>query len=245
MTHYHGTPIGGSRQDVARFLVGRHALVPYFRQDDMSIVAEVCQSFVLDNSAFTIWKQGGKMDYEGYLKFVEQWHKHPCFDWALIPDVIDGTEEENDTMLAEWPKELKGVPVWHMHESIERLERLCKEWEWVALGSSGKWSKPGETQWWFRMKEVMDKICDEKGRPPCRLHGLRMLNPEVFTKLPLASADSTNAGRNNCMVKNFGMYVPATAAQRAAVIADRIEQFNSSPIWERSTQARLFNDYAA
>jgi hypothetical protein len=240
MTHYHGTPIGGSRQDVARFLVGRHALVPFFRQDDMNIVAEVCQSFILDNSAFSIWKQRGVMDYEGYLKFVEKWHKHPCYDWALIPDVIEGTEKENDDMIEQWPKAFKGVPVWHNNESLERLERLCREWEWVALGSAGKWSQPNEQQWWYRMAEVFDRICDSEGRPPCKLHGLRMLNTEVFTKLPLSSADSTNAGRNNCMVKNFGMYVPATASQRAAVIADRIEQYNSSPVWVRSNQIELF-----
>lgn len=240
MTHYHGTPIGGPRQDVARFLVGRHALVPYFRQDDIGVVAEVCQSFVLDNSAYTIWKQGGKMDYEGYLEFVETWHKHPSFDWALIPDVIEGTEDENDRMLEQWPQEFAGVPVWHMHESIERLERLATKWERVALGSSGKWILPGEKQWWFRMNEIMDRITDDQGRPPCKLHGLRMLNQEVFTKLPLASADSTNAGRNNCLVKNYGMYVPATAAQRAAVIADRIEKYSSSPVWTRDTQIKMF-----
>lgn len=28
MIHYHGTPVGGTRQDGARFLAGRHALVP-------------------------------------------------------------------------------------------------------------------------------------------------------------------------------------------------------------------------
>lgn len=28
MKHFHGTPIGGTRQDAARFLLGRHALVP-------------------------------------------------------------------------------------------------------------------------------------------------------------------------------------------------------------------------
>lgn len=52
MIHYHGTPIGGTRQDAARFLAGRHALVPFPRQDDVAIVAEVCQSFCFDNGAF-------------------------------------------------------------------------------------------------------------------------------------------------------------------------------------------------
>jgi hypothetical protein len=240
MIHYHGTPIGGSRQDVARFLVGRHALVPYFRQDDMPIVADVCQSFVLDNSAFSIWKRGGDMDYDGYLNFVEQWAKHPGFDWALIPDIIDGTEGENDRYLEMWETKSKGVPVWHLHESVGRLKRLCSKYEWVALGSSGKWDHPGSIQWWFRMSEIMDFICDEEGRPPCKLHGLRMLNPDIFTKLPLSSADSTNAGRNNNLVQHFGRYAPPTASQRAAIIAERIEFHNSSPIWVPGPQIKLF-----
>lgn len=240
MTHYHGTPIGGSRQDVARFLVGRHALVPFFRQDDMPIVADVCQSFVLDNSAFTIWKKGGEMNYKGYVDFVENWCKHPSFDWALIPDIIDGSEADNDRFLDMWEIKAKGVPVWHLHESIDRLKRLIDSYEIVSLGSSGKWSKPGERQWWFRMTEVMDSICDDEGRPPCKLHGLRMLNPEVFTRLPLSSADSTNAGRNNCLVQHFGRYAPPTASQRTAVIADRIEFHNSSAVWIRDKQLELF-----
>ncbi len=236
MTHFHGTPIGGSRQDVARFLIGRHALVPFFRQDDIAVVAEVCQSFVLDNSAFTIWRKGGEMDYEGYVKWVEFWCKHPGFDWALIPDIIDGTEEDNDKYLDMWQTKAKGVPVWHLHESIERLKRLANKYEIVALGSSGKWSNPNNEQWWFRINDVMDAICDKDGRPPCKLHGLRMLNTEVFTKLPLSSADSCNAGRNNHASK----YPQPTAAQRATFIANQIESHNSAPTWIRSTQSKLF-----
>jgi hypothetical protein len=91
MIHYHGTPIGGPRKDAARFLAGRHALVPFSYPDDIGIVAEVCQSFCLDNGAFTVWKQGGKLDVDGYIRWVAEWHRHPGFDFALIPDVIDGT----------------------------------------------------------------------------------------------------------------------------------------------------------
>lgn len=99
MTAYHGTPVGGTRQDGARFLAGRHALVPFPRQDDMGIVADVCQSFVFDNGAFSVWKKGGKLDVDGYTAWVEQWHRHPGFDWALIPDVIDGDEAANDALM--------------------------------------------------------------------------------------------------------------------------------------------------
>ncbi|HGK5894867.1 TPA: hypothetical protein ACJ3DT_005987, partial [Pseudomonas aeruginosa] len=129
MIHYHGTPIGGTRQDAARFLAGRHALVPFPRQDDVAIVAEVCQSFCFDNGAFSVWKKGGTLDVESYLRWVDDWRRHPGFDWALIPDVIDGDEADNDRLLEQWPEHLPGVPVWHLHESIERLVRLASNWK--------------------------------------------------------------------------------------------------------------------
>lgn len=231
MIHYHGTPIGGSRSDAARFLAGRHALVPFPRKDDMGMVAEACQSFVFDNGAFTVWKQGGQLDVEGYFRWVEEWHRHPGFDWALIPDVIDGDEQANDRLLEAWPSSLPGVPVWHLHESIERLQRLAKQWRTVALGSSGQWSSPGSDPWWRRMGVVMAAVCDDQGRPRCRLHGLRMLDPQVFERLPLASADSTNAAVNGGSLKRFGTYLPPTAGQRAEVIASRIEAHNSAAVW--------------
>lgn len=240
--HYHGTPIGGTRQDVARFLMGRHALVPFPRRDDMGAVAEVCQSFVFDNGAFTVWKQGGQLDVPGFVSWCDEWHRHPGFDWALIPDVIEGDEASNDALVADWPSHIRGAPVWHMHESIDRLVRLGNEWGTVALGSSGQWATPGTTEWWWRMADAMNELCDEHGRPPCRLHGLRMLDPAIFSKLPLSSADSTNAAVNCGSVGRFGMYCPPTAAQRAAVIAERIEANNSSHVWLRQeTQTDFFS----
>ena len=239
MIHYHGTPVGGKREDAAKFLAGRHALVPFPRKDDIGIVAEACQSFVLDNGAFSIWTKGGALDVDGYTLWVEQWHRHPGFAWALIPDVIDGDEAANDGLLAEWPKELRGVPVWHLHESLDRLQRLAGEWHTVALGSSGQWRSPGTAAWWKRMAAAMDSICDDHGRPLCCLHGLRMLDPEIFQHLPFASADSTNATVNGGSISRFGMYAPPTAGQRANVIADRIEAHNSSPIWQREKQTTM------
>lgn len=244
MIHYHGTPIGGSRQDAARFLMGRHALVSFYRPDDMPVVMECCQSFVLDNGAFSHWKAGkGEIDFDAYLAWAQQYHRHPAFDWCLIPDVIDGTEKDNAELVRRWLGLLgdvpKGVPVWHLHESLEWLEWLVDRFEWVALGSSGQWATPGAPDWWQRMAEAMRVICDDKGRPRCKLHGLRMLDPAVFTRLPLASADSTNAAVNCGSVSRFGIYPAPTASQRAAVIAERIEAHNSAPVWDGCEQIGL------
>lgn len=241
MIHIHGTPIGGSRQDTARFLMGRHALVPFPRQDDMGAVAECCQSFVFDNGAYSVWKSGAVLDLEGYARWCEKWHKHPGFDWALIPDSIEGDEAENDAMLRDWALEGLGVPVWHLHESIERLVRLCSTYRTVAFGSSGQWSSPGTADWWHRMTMAMNAICDEQGRPMARLHGLRMLDPAIFTKLPFSSADSTNAAVNGGSLDRFGMYMPPTSSQRSAVIAERIESHNSAHVWlEQPVQQDIF-----
>lgn len=219
---------------------GRHILIPFPRPEDIATAAEVCQSFILDNGAFTIWKQGGKLDVAGYIEFCRTWHRHPAFDWAIIPDEIEGDEAANDAMLSDWPDDLDGAPVWHMHESIDRLKRLCDSFRVVCLGSSGEWETPGTESWWARMSEAIGSICDSDGRPPCKLHGLRMLSPDIFTRLPLSSADSTNAVRNGCSIGRFGVYAAPNQGTRMDVIAQRIEAHQSAPVWiENNKQVEL------
>lgn len=239
MIHYHGTPIGGSRQDTARFLLGRHALVPFTYADDLPVVAEACQSFILDNGAFTVWRKGGVLNYSAYVDFVEAWYRHPGFDFAIIPDAIEGGAHENNRLLKQWPKHLPGVPVYHLHEDLNRLQELAQQHVRVAIGGSPQWPQPGTTKWWQRMAEVMGAVTDSEGRPICKLHGLRMLDPEIFTRLPLSSADSTNVARNNNQLNRFGMYVPPTTAQRSVVIAERIEMQNAAACWTPTRQTAL------
>jgi hypothetical protein len=240
MIAYHGTPCGGPREQVARFLRGRHALIPFVRPEDIATAAEVCQSFCVDNGAFTAWKQGVEINWSEYYAFCDEWHRHPSFDWAIIPDVIDGSEADNDALLDQWPGHIEGVPVWHMHESLDRLDRLCS-WPRLCLGSSGDYATVGTDKWWRRMGEAMAVVCDKDGKPRSRLHGLRMLDPAVFTRLPLASADSTNAVRNSSSYSRFGMYVPPNASTRMAIIAERIEAYQSASVWSGVPAEDLFS----
>ena len=138
----------------------------------------------------------------------------------------------NDDLLEAWPFPNLGVPVYHFHESLDRLQALVEKWPIVCLGSSEAYEPPNSIRWWERMAAIMKIACDEKGRPRCKLHGLRMLDPRVFTRLPLHSADSTNADRNGVLEVRFGMYCPPTRGQRSAVIADRIENQQSATVWE-------------
>jgi hypothetical protein len=241
MIHYHGSPLSGRKQDASVFYAGRHAMVSFANPDDLPVIAEVCQSFVLDNGAFSLWSSGEAVDIQAVLEWYKKLASHPGCDWCLIPDKIDGTEEENDSLIHSFPKHLPGVPIWHLHESLEKLGWLCSDFRRVALGSSGEWSQPGSRGWWNRMAEAMDVACYGSGEARTKLHGLRMLDPAIFHRLPLASADSCNAAINSGSIRRFGNYCPPSAAQRAVVIANRIEAHNSAPIWKRDGQLCLFD----
>jgi hypothetical protein len=244
MIHYHGTPITPETSS-AVILSGRHAMVSFAHPEQINLVSEACQSFALDNGAFSAWKSGDPVvRWDGYYAFVEKWRMHPGFDFALIPDVIDGNEEDNDILVSEWPLSLTiGCPVWHLHESIERLNLLCSKWPRLAIGSSGEYSKIGTNKWWSRMSEAMNAICPN-GLPVTKLHGLRMLDPKIFCKFPFSSADSTNVARNIKFDSAWtGRYQPNNIAGRGVLLANRIEAFNSSNFWEECiTQNDLLFD---
>lgn len=233
MIHYHGTPI--NPEDVAvKILKRRHAMVSFANPECVDVVTTVAKSFAFDNGAFPIWRKGGSIDVPGYIRFVRDYMRHPGFDWCLIPDVIDGTESENDAHLGEWPMDRAiSVPVWHLHESIERLLRLSAEYPRVALGSSGEFANTDTPRWWGRMADAMGAICDASGFPIVKLHGLRMLNPSIFGRIPLSSADSTNVAQNIGDTTRWnGTYRPMTRAARGNVLADRIEDSPVALRWD-------------
>lgn len=232
LIHYHGTPMT-PLADMLKAFPARHAMVSYEHPAQCEAVAEICQSFVLDNGAFSAWKQGKPHDFDGYANWVLSWCQHPGFDWAIIPDVIDGDEDANDELLSRWSlSPWVSVPVFHMHESLDRLDRLMTgQWPRIALGSSGAFATVGDRKWWRRVAEMMEIICVE-GKPRRKLHGLRMLDPGVFSKLPLASADSCNVARNVGIDQAWkGTYVPSSRAIRALILMERIERHASSTYW--------------
>lgn len=233
MIHYHGLPITPATAAVEA-VGGGHAFVSFRHRDQLGIALQYAQSFALDNGAFSAWIAGSPVrDWQPFYDWVADVKRHPGFDWAVIPDVIDGDEDANDALLAEWPHgPVAGVPVWHMHESIARLKMLAHKYHRVCLGSSGAYRQVGAPLWWDRMHEAMAAICDDHGLPICKLHGLRMLNPKVFSQLPLASADSTNIGQNIGIDQKWkGTYNPPTKEARAKVMRLRIESVNSAASW--------------
>lgn len=229
MIHYHGGPIWPERAAI-RAWKARHAFISYAHPEQLGLAAEICQSFALDNGAFSFWKAKQPVNWPGFYAWVDDWRRHPGFDFAVVPDVIEGTEAENDRLAAEWPFERhEGAVVWHINESIDRLVRLARGWPRVAIGSSGEYDVSSPKRHLARAREAIAAICDNRGRPITKLHGLRALNPLIFTQLPYKTGDSTNVARNITMDSAWrGTYQPASKETRAQVLVERIEQHNSA-----------------
>ena len=230
MIHYHGTRIACSDDQVARILSARHAFVSYADTSQLSIVQEVCQTWALDNGAYSFFNSGKKIDWDVFYKFVEE-VRSPSMDFFIIPDVIGGSEEENDALIRQCPL-YGGIPVWHTNESLKRLEILRDNFQLICIGS-GKGLQPNTMDWWIRMNQALEILVGKDGRPKVKIHGLKMLNPEIFTRIPLASADSTMVGREVGERNWSGMFKPLSYHSRAMVLIDRIEHFNSPTRWKK------------
>lgn len=229
---------------------GGHAFISRAHPQQLTIAIDYAQSFAVDNGAFSAWKSESPItDWNPFYLWIGELHRYPNFDFAVIPDVIDGDEAANDALLEEWPWRIKaphvGAPVWHLHESLERLQRLARAWPRICFGSSGEYKQIGTPKWWGRMVEAMNIVCDKQGLPICKLHGLRMLDPKIFTCFPFASADSTNIARNIGIDSAWkGTYTPPTKEARAAVMRARLECHQALTFWDRSlrhVQPSLFD----
>lgn len=227
MIHYHGTPITPRAKLIE--LAGRFFCVRYGEHRDVDVAHEIGQGVMLDNGAYSFWRQGKPTDWPGFVAWAEPWLDHRT-TWAVMPDVIAGTEEENVRLgawLSNYNRDVwrRCAPVWHMHESIGHLKYLCLAHERVCIGSSGQYADPKSDTWRRRMGEAMDTVC-RAGRVPTDLHMLRAMDQAAGGPYPFASADSTTIARNHAGNKTRG--TPPKSPRR---MADEIDGRQSAGRW--------------
>jgi hypothetical protein len=223
MIHYHGTPI--TPNATLHTLAGRHFCVSYAAPAQVKICHQIGQSVMLDNGAFSLWRAGKPTDWGGYYRWSDEWLAFPT-TWAVIPDIIDGTAEDNDALIAMWPHGVRGAPVWHMHEPVGRLVNLCTKWPRVCVGSSGQYASVGTARWHDRMAQAFNALADTRGRVPV-LHLLRgmSLSGGIY---PFASVDSTDVARNHHLPHQSALKMAAKwdAQQCPAIWANRPTQMD-------------------
>jgi hypothetical protein len=183
---------------------------------------------LVDNGAFSLHKQGLSTRDESYLEGYEAWagsilERCPQAI-AVIPDVIDGSEEENAQMVRETLLDTeRAMPVWHMHESFDYLLWLCESFDYVGIGSSGQYWQVGSAAWHARIEAMFAAIAAWEAtsngayiRP--RLHMMRAQSQAHLYGFD--SSDSTNVAMNHGRYRAEGEgHVERFAARAAAKIA--------------------------
>jgi hypothetical protein len=181
---------------------------------------------LVDNGAFSAWEAGvNTMTDESYLEGYAAW-ANDILDRcpqavAVLPDVIDGTEQDNAQLIAEttmlFDDTDRVMPIWHMHESIGYLLHLCEGFGYVGIGSSGDYASGKGAKWQARMREVFAAIdAWEVASEGCyvrpRIHMMRsQAQAHLF---PFDSADSTNVAVNhNRQLEKSGEDLVAFAAR--------------------------------
>ena len=178
----------------------KNVLIPYPRPDDMQRALQVCNKIIIDNGAFSVWRKRIVVDWADFYTWVKKFIDR--IEFFLIPDVINGTEKENNDLLERYKAnraalKSKGVPIWHVNESLERLDYLSDQYEYIAFGSAGQYAQLGTLAWHSKMNEAMRVVCDGDGTPKVKIHMLRCLDPKLFTQYPFFSGDSTNVAVNH------------------------------------------------
>lgn len=195
--HYHGCPIWGNKGEVHSVAVrGAGAFISYARPEQIIASLSIADDVAIDNAAFSAWKNGLVINWVEFYKWLMKYYFHDKMRFFIIPDKIDGTEEENNELIASVPKMFMGkaTPVWHLHESLYKLDWLCGEYDRVAFGSSAEYSTVRSKLWKVRIHQAFELMY--RNNHKTKIHGLRMLDGRVFGNYPLHTADSTNLACN-------------------------------------------------
>lgn len=236
--HYHGGPVWGGDEIIKALYRDGGCLISYARPDQIKKVSKIPCKLVLDNGAFSTWRKGGlekdkawwDEHWNGYYDFVGAWMSR--IEWFIIPDVIEGSEVENDRLISNVPAWLmhKAVPVWHSDESIERFIRLCEKFPRVAIGCCGEHRSIRSKAWKERMNEAFVEIYIKRNLD-VKIHGLRMLDGRALSQFPFDSADSTNVAINLPKTKVRLPSVTCNLA-RTAIMRNSIEMVKPPSIAE-------------
>lgn len=214
--------------------------------------------FLIDNGAFSNWmsnkKKGddSKPSFDHWIEFGE-WASglmSYCDQAvAVIPDVIDGTEQENRDLLeqfvawAEWRGGCIGLienlmPVWHMHESLYYLDSLLDRFKYVAIGSSGEFAKIGTDKWHKRIEQALEQVKESRESGAANVHIHMMRAQSMADRYEFDSADSCNVAVNHGRYKSQG-------EGHVKAFADRVQKpidDSCDGIADHDTPATIFND---
>lgn len=148
------------------------------------------KQFLLDSGAFTFMNSyKGKVDWDKYIEeyanFINQYDIEYFFELD-IDSIVGIKEVERLRKKLEILSERKCIPVWHKSRGLEYWKKMCKEYDYIAIGGIVI-NEIKKTD--YKMFIPLLKIAKENN---CKVHGLGFTVTRELNKYHFYSVDSTN-----------------------------------------------------
>lgn len=151
-----------------------------------------CKMFLLDSGAFTMFTKGHNLtekdwqDYvTKYIDFINKWDIKYFFE--LDVDRILGIKKvEEIRARIERETGKKCIPVWHKERGWKYFEKMCEEYDYVAIGGIAK--NPNGKQ----IEKLFPYFIKYAHKHKCKIHGLGYTNTKRLKTYHFDTVDSTS-----------------------------------------------------
>ena len=161
----------------------------YYYQDWEDVLLETSKMFLLDSGAFTFMNNSKSVDFDLYLdKYIDFIiEKNIKYFFELDIDSIVGYKKV--LQLRERLERKTGrkcIPVWHKSRGLEEYKKICKEYDYIAIGGIvTNEIKRNEYKYFDQLLTIARKN-------KCKVHGLGFTNMKMLYKYPFYSVDSSS-----------------------------------------------------
>lgn len=172
-------------------LNGAKTLQSFYYADDFTEKQVIPRSklFLLDSGAFTFFGQGKKVDWNEYIsnysEFIKRNNVKHFFELDIDPLVgYQRVLEMRQTLerLTDQPS----IPVWHRSRGKDEFVKMCKEYDYVAIG--GIVTREITPDQW----KIFPTLIDIAHKHEARIHGLGFTSLKDLPKYHFDSVDSTS-----------------------------------------------------
>lgn len=162
----------------------------YYFQDWQIPLIKQSRMFLLDSGAFTFMQGKKSNDFDGYLtRYIDFIRKHDVkYFFELDVDSVVGYDK-----VKEYRKRLeqetgkKCIPVWHFERGKDEFVKMCKEYNYVAIGGLVGGNAEYSSKYW-RYFPWFIKTAHENG---AKIHALGFTSLRGMAQYHFDSVDST------------------------------------------------------
>lgn len=187
-----------------------------------------CKLFLLDSGAFTMFSSGHNMtekDWDDYVtKYINFINEHDIkYFFELDIDRLVGLKKvEEIRRRIEKETGKKCIPVWHKERGWKYFEKMCKEYDYVAIGGIAK--NPNGKQ----IEKLFPYFIKFAHQNKCKIHGLGYTSVKGLKKYHFDTVDSTSwtsTGRFGSIPKfKDGKLITVKKPQNARIKKSALEE---------------------